>query len=44
MRARAELVGARLLIASIAPHGTRVECIRDWPLPARKGAARRRKR
>lgn len=44
MRARAELVGARLSIASLAPQGTRIECIREWPVPARKAAAPRRKR
>jgi PAS domain S-box-containing protein len=33
MRARAELVGARLVIGPRAPHGTRVECSRDWSAP-----------
>ena len=42
MSARAELVGARLVFAAVAPHGTRVECTREWPLPRRR-AARPRK-
>jgi len=41
MRARAELVGARLVVSALAPQGTRVECSREWPAPPR-GAARRR--
>ena len=45
MRARAELVGARLVISGVTPHGTRVECTRDWPVaapPARGRSHRRR--
>jgi PAS domain S-box-containing protein len=44
MRARAELVGARLVVSGLAPHGTRVECTRDWPVAASPKRARPRKR
>jgi PAS domain S-box-containing protein len=45
MRARAELVGARLAIGALAPHGTRVECTREWPAAAAaRPAARPRPR
>ncbi len=36
MRDRAELVGARLRIGARKPRGTRVECVREWPAPARR--------
>lgn len=39
MRSRAELVGARLRIGALAPHGTRVECVREWLVPARRRRA-----
>ena len=40
MRGRAELVGAQLRIVPLAPHGTRVECAREWPqLPQARAVA-----
>ncbi len=43
MRARAELVGARLVVGALAPQGTRVECTREWPVAGSVRSPRLRK-
>jgi signal transduction histidine kinase len=40
MRGRAELVGAQFLVHTLAPHGTRIECLREWPAAAAARGAR----
>jgi PAS domain S-box-containing protein len=35
MRGRAELVGAQFQVRALAPRGTRIECLREWPAAGR---------
>ncbi len=39
MRGRAELVGAQFRVSALAPHGTRIECLREWPAGTAPGGA-----